>query len=83
MTIMLIFLVASNRRVVPLNLAQTHHYLSHLYSLYVTSPSQLLQETLNKITKDESSKTFKKVIKKTVKVPRKLKTSIYKNVGSN
>ena len=33
MKIMLIFLVSS-RRVVPLNLAQTHHYLSHLYPLH-------------------------------------------------
>ena len=32
MKIMLIFLVASNKRV-PLNLAQTRHYLSHLYPL--------------------------------------------------
>ena len=46
-----------------------------------TLPSQLLQKhtLVNKTTKNESSKTFKKVIK----VHRKLKTAIYRNVGSN
>ena len=50
-------------------------------SLSSTSTSQLLQKQtlVNKTTKNESSKTFKKIIK----VPRKLKTAIYKNVSCN
>ena len=50
-------------------------------SLSSTSTSQLLQKQtlVNKTTKNESSKTFKKIIK----VSRKLKTAIYKNVSCN
>ena len=84
MKIMLIFLVASNRRVVPLNLIQTHHYLNHLYPLH--HPHNCYKKRhLKKTTKNEGSKTLKvprKLKTKKMKVPRKLKTVIYENISS-